>query len=123
MEVYMKKACSLLAAALIGTGLSAKYEREVVRDSEQPGFTYISSNGKYKVTLSPDNLRKIEAILKPFVMWDYQYTQRITPGWIQRVVGTCQCGEDAAMLEEVLNDFRGDIVRTLFNRLGLRNEL
>ena len=56
-------------------------------------------------------------------MWDQDYNMRVTSSFIRRVIGGCQCGKDAIMMERVLRDFKGRTVRDLFTDLGLRNEL
>lgn len=125
----MGESMKLFIYALIGAlslSLQARYERQDFGKPERRRqFTYFADDESFAVKLSPHDLRKLETIIKPHIMpnSDQDYNKRITEGLIKRIVGTCQCGEDAAMVEKVLSDFEGSTVQALFTALGLRREL
>lgn len=126
MGECMKKLVYACIGILGITHVHAKYEK---RTFDQPkstrNYTYFADDESFAVKLGYRDLRKIEAILKQHIMpnSDQDYNKRITSSFIRRVIGTCQCGQDAEMVENVLRDFEGHTMRELFNGLGLRNDL
>src|SRR5262245_38566297 len=105
--------------------LNARYVRQQLKEPIVPkqSTTYVVDDESYAVTLSAEDKRKIEFILKPRAFSDEDYNRRIDNGFIRRTVATCRCGKDAEMLERVLTDFKGETVRKLFTDLGLKGEL
>lgn len=98
------------------------YESADPKQKKQP--TYYTDDGKNAVFLTLKERRIIERILKPHIWSDQDYDQKIDDKFIKRYTGGCEdCSDDALLFKKVMNDFKGKIVRTMFDKLNLRNDL
>ena len=132
MKIVVIGLFSLLVLTSVGA-----YERFTLKVGEtKEGATYYTDDGKIAMFLTLKERRIIERILKPHIWSDSDYDQKIDDKFIKRHTGGCgqckddvcayeckDCSDDAKLFKIVVNDFKGKIVRDMFTKLNLRNDL